>query len=489
MLLRNLRALFAIPRFRWARSGPPGKIAVDRLSRLAEDGNVWNRLLRSVAFVASAGCAFCATESSGAPTFAHDVAPILQKNCQVCHRPGEIGPMALLTYDQARPWAKAIKSAVVTRTMPPWHADPRYGSFANQRALSETDIRTISAWADAGAPPGDLAAAPAPVHFYDGWQIGNPDVIFEMPKEFHVPATGVVDYQWIKMPTGFTKDTWVEAVEVRPSNRTVVHHAVVYTREPDLAYGKDEPYNEFFQISKDDLADVVKEHKNRTNLNFGATTEPEHLQVYAPGADPILLKPGQARLVKAGSDLIFEMHYTPNGTAATDRTRVGLRIAKEPPSERVHTVRINNGVPLEIPPGEANYRLESRVETIAPVKIVSMMPHMHLRGKAMEFRVTYPTGETEVLLSVPRYDFHWQMTYYLNNPKVLPVGSVITCVAVYDNSPNNKYNPDATVVVKGGRQSFEEMMAGFVDFSIGPTQSVELFKDAPPLPKQETASR
>ncbi|HEX6897150.1 MAG TPA: cytochrome c, partial [Bryobacteraceae bacterium] len=268
-------------------------------------------------------CAYGATDSAAPPTFARDVAPILQKNCQVCHRPGEIGPMPLLTYEQVRPWAKAIKSAVVTRTMPPWHADPHHGSFANNRSLSEADIRTISAWADVGAPSGDLAAAPAPVHFSEGWQIGKPDVIFEMPKEFHVPATGVIDYQWIKMPTGFTKDTWVEAVEVRPGNRAVVHHAVVYTREPDLVYGKKEPYNEFFQISGDDLAEVVKEHKNHTNLNFAATTEPEHLQVYAPGADPIVLEPGQARLVKAGSDLIFEMHYTPNGTAATDRTQVG----------------------------------------------------------------------------------------------------------------------------------------------------------------------
>jgi hypothetical protein len=456
---------------------------------MAEYGDVRTLFVQAVVILAGAGYAFSATESGAPPTFAHDVAPILQKNCQVCHRPGEIGPMTLLTYEQVRPWAKAIKSAVATRTMPPWHADPQHGNFANNRSLSEIDIRTITAWADAGAPSGDLAAAPAPVHFSDGWQIGTPDVIFEMPKEFHVPATDVIDYQWIKIPTGFTKDTWVEAVEVRPGNRAVVHHAVVYTREPDLTYGKNEPYNEFFQISGPDLADVVKEHKNRTNLNFAATTEPEHLQVYAPGADPIILKPGQARLVKAGSDLIFEMHYTPNGKAATDRTQVGLRLAKNSPAERVRTVRINNGVPLEIPPGESNYRLVSRVETIAPVKIVSFMPHMHLRGKAMEFRVTYPAGETEVLLSVPRYDFHWQMTYYLKNPKILPVGSVITCVAVYDNSPNNKYNPDPSVVVKGGRQSFEEMMAGFVDFAIGPAQSLEMFKDAPALAEQETASR
>ncbi len=198
-------------------------------------------------------------------------------------------------------------------------------------------------------------------------------------------------------------------------------------------------------------------------------------------------------MIKAGSDLIFEMHYTPNGTAATDRTRVGLKLAKAPPKMRVRTVRLNNGTPLAIPPGESNYRKESRVETIAPVTIVSFQPHMHLRGKSMEFRVTYPSGESEVLLSVPKYDFHWQMSYYLKEPKVLPVGSVITCVAVYDNSVNNKYNPNPTVVVKDGRQSFDEMMAGFVEFAIAPDQSLDMFRDAPmPDTKpdtKETAAR
>ena len=187
--------------------------------------------------------------------------------------------------------------------------------------------------------------------------------------------------------------------------------------------------------------------------------------------------------------MIFEMHYTPTGTATTDRTRIGLRLAKVPPRLRVRTVRINNGTPLVIPAGERNYRIESRVRTIAPVTIVSLQPHMHLRGKSMEFRVTYPTGESEVLLSVPNYDFHWQMGYYLKDPKVLPVGSIITCIAVYDNSANNKNNPDPNAVVKGGRQSWDEMMAGFVDFGIAPTQSLDMFRDAPTPAERGTASR
>ncbi len=226
------------------------------------------RTICAVALCGSLASLFGASKSSS-PTFAEDVAPLLEKHCQVCHRPGEIGPMPLLTYDQVRPWAKAIKSAVLTRTMPPWDADPHYGQFANNRSLSESDIQTLVSWADTGAASGDLATAPKPVHFPDGWQIGTPDIIFEMPKEFHVPATGVVDYQWIKMPTGFTEDTWVQAVEVRPSNRTVVHHAVVYTRDPELTYGKTEPYNEFFQLSGADLVDVVKNHKGRTMFASG----------------------------------------------------------------------------------------------------------------------------------------------------------------------------------------------------------------------------
>ena len=225
------------------------------------------------------------------PTFAKDIAPLLEKHCQVCHRPGEIGPMSLLTYEQARPWAKAIKSAVLTRAMPPWDADPHYGKFANNRSLSEDDIQTLVAWADSGAAAGDLSKAPKPIQFADGWQIGTPDIIFEMPKAFHVPASGVVDYQCIKMPTGFTKDTWVEAVEVRPSNRAVVHHAVVYTREPDLDFGKAEPYNEFFVKPVGGPVDGARERKGRTM--FSTDAEPEHLQVYAPGADPIAFEPGK----------------------------------------------------------------------------------------------------------------------------------------------------------------------------------------------------
>jgi hypothetical protein len=228
---------------------------------------------------------------------------------------------------------------------------------------------------------------------------------------------------------------------------------------------------------------------------FSQRREPEHLEVFAPGADPIVLRPGQARLVKAGSYIVFEMHYTPNVEATTDRSSVGLRFARNPPTERVRTIRVQNGGKISIPPGEDDYRIESRVSLLRDLRIVSFMPHMHLRGKSMEFRALYPNGESEILLSVPRYDFHWQMSYYLDMPKTLPKGTVLTCTAVWDNSAANPNNPDPGATVIGGLQSEEEMMAGFVELAIEPSSDSEVwdfFTDAPleaPVEQQQTLDR
>ena len=227
----------------------------------------------------------------------------------------------------------------------------------------------------------------------------------------------------------------------------------------------------------------LREHLAHGTLfvdEFSQKREPEHLEVFAPGADPVILKPGQARLIKAGSYIVFEIHYTPNGQAQSDRTSVGLIFAKQPPQERVRTIRIQNGVKIAIPPGEENYRVESRVSLLKDLKIVSFMPHMHLRGKAMEFRAIYPSGESEVLLSVPHYDFHWQMSYILSTPKALPKGTILVCIAAWDNSANNPNNPNPKVEVVGGLQSEEEMMAGFVELGIDPqSDSLDFFTDAP----------
>ena len=285
------------------------------------------------------------------PTFAREVAPIFQKNCQVCHRPGEIGPFSLLTYEQARPWAAAIKEAVKANKMPPWFADPRFGHFSNSTALTPSEINTIIAWAEAGAPKGDLKQMPPQPAFFEGWAIGKPDLVFELPKPYEVPATGVVDYQHVIVPTGFTKDTWVQAAEVRPTDRAVVHHIIAFIREPQSNWFKGRKPGEFF------IAPQVK-----TEAEPDTSALPSDFLVgYAPGQPAEILRPGQAKLIKAGSDIIFQVHYTPNGKPVTDRTKLGLVLAKEPPKERVLTLSATNGT-FKIPPGDPNYRVDASYE-------------------------------------------------------------------------------------------------------------------------------
>jgi hypothetical protein len=385
--------------------------------------------------------------------------------------------MSLLTYDEVRPWAKAIRASVEQGLMPPWHADRRYGTFSNDRSLTRSEIDTVVRWVETGAAEGSAQEAPPPRAFADGWRIGTPDLVFEMPKEFSVPATGTIAYQWIMVPTGFTEDKWVQAVEVKPGNRAVVHHAVVYAREEGADWANGAPVGEFFNLFSLGIPKRIE-----GNTMFGQKREPEHLEVFAPGADPIVLAPGQARLIKAGSYIVFEMHYTPTGEAATDRSSVGIVFAKSPPTQRVRTLRVQNGERFSIPPGEDDFRLVSRVRTLRELSIVAFMPHMHLRGKSMEFEATYPDGRSEILLSVPDYDFHWQMSYYLAEPKRLPKGTLLTCRASWDNSDRNPDNPNPAATVREGLQSEEEMMAGFVELGIEASTNSEawdFFTDAP----------
>jgi hypothetical protein len=365
-------------------------------------------------------------------TFHRDVLPILRNRCQGCHRPGEIGPMSLLTYQDARPWAKAIREAVLLKKMPPWFADPRFGKFSNDRSLTSPEVETLVAWVDGGAVAGDPKPAPKPRAFAPGWNIGVPNAIFEMPDEFHVPASGVLEYQYFAVPTGFTEDRWVERAEVRPGNRAVVHHAIVFVRGPSQ-----DRWPGFRQ----------------------------YLAGYAPGAVPQIWKPGQARLIPAGSTLVFQMHYTANGKPAADRTSIGLVLAKQPPEERIVAMTASNHW-FSIPPGAADHRVDSSVVLDQPVSLVGMRAHMHLRGKSFEFRAVYPTGESEILLRIPRYSFNWQPYYYLEKPLPMPKGTRIECTAYYDNSPNNPRNPDPTAEVRWGEQSWEEMMIGWLDIGV-----------------------
>ena len=373
-----------------------------------------------------------------AVTFSKDVAPILAKNCQGCHRPGEAAPMSLLTYQEARPWAKAIREAVILKRMPPWDADPHVGNFSNDRSLSQSEIDKVVAWADGGALEGDPKMAPKPARFVDGWNIGTPDLVLEMPVEYQVPASGTIRYEYFDIPTKFTEDKWVQMAEVRPGNRAVVHHVIAFVKEP----------------KKPGEAPAAREGRR------GREDGREFLVGYAPGSVPEVMAPGQAKLIKAGSEIVFQVHYTANGTAAVDRSKIGLTFAKEPPRQRVMTLQAGNH-DFVIPAGAENEEVEARMTLRSDVTLTSLFPHMHLRGKDFEYRVVMPDGRKETLLRVPKYSFSWQLSYDLAKPMFLPKGAVIECTAHYDNSVNNKYNPDATKEVRWGDQSWEEMMIGF----------------------------
>jgi hypothetical protein len=344
--------------------------------------------------------------------------------------------------------------------MPPWHADSAHGKFLNERRLSQAEIDTLADWAKTGAKEGNPQDAAAPRKFADGWTIGTPDLVLDMGTEYKVPAKGTIEYTYFVVPTGFTEDKWIEKVEVRPSARQVTHHIVVEARPPGLNFMKQVKPGEAFVPSK-------SPRKQRPDTGEGVLEGLgdgiEVIAVYVPGGDAYVTRPGQARLVKAGTDLIFQMHYTTNGTEATDRSRVGIIFAKEPPRERVINSFVSNRN-LHIPAGEANCRVEARTTLYRDAKVQSYFPHMHVRGKAMEYRAIYPTGESQVLLSVPHYDFNWQTTYELAEPVLLPKGTRLEVSAWYDNSANNPWNPDPKSDVYWGDQTWEEMLAAFVDF-------------------------
>jgi hypothetical protein len=423
-------------------------------------------------------CAAAVSLAASAPsqiTFTKDVLPIMQKRCQNCHRPGEVAPMSFLTYNEVRPWAKAIREAVLTKKMPPWFADPHYGKFANDRSLTKDEIDTLVSWVDGGVREGDPKDAPAPVAWVDGWSIGKPDAVFEMPHDFDVPAAGTIEYQYIVIPSGFTKDTWVQAAEARPGNRKLVHHIIAFVRPPGSKWlSEAKPGVPFVPEAKKD--DEKKKKKNDEDRDDSAAT-PELLIGFAPGLVPMTLPSSQAKLVKAGSDFVFQMHYTATGKAGIDRSRIGVIFAKENPKERVFTSNATNSK-FVIPPGDPAFRVVSSITLQQSARLVDLMPHMHYRGKDFEYRAVYPTGEEQTLLSVPKYDFNWQLFYYLSDPIVLPKGTRIDCTAHFDNSPNNKYNPDPKAEVRWGDQTWEEMMIGWFDVAVDANSDpVDVFRE------------
>lgn len=396
-----------------------------------------------------------ATAPAPALTFYKDVLPILQEHCQSCHRPGEVAPMPLVTNEQTRPWASAIAHEVQMKMMPPWFADSRYGRFANDPSLTEQQISTVSAWAAAGAPPGNSLDAPAAKDWAKGWNIHQPDLVVRMPKSVQIPARGEVEYTYEIVPTHFTDDRWIQMSEFRPGSPAHVHHAVVYIRPPDSPWLRHAPIGEPFTAST--LKDPVEQRQAHE-------TTSDLLLVYAPGSSPDQWPDGMAKFVPTGSDLVFQMHYTTNGTAAEDQTGIGIIFAKTPPKQRVITLQLNNHA-LIIPPGADDFRVEVQGTLPNDATLLSLFPHMHLRGKRFEYDIVRDDGSVEVLLRV-NYHFHWQLSYRLAEPRPLKAGTKLRAIAWYDNSKNNPHNPDPTKTVTWGDQTSDEMMVGFFDVAV-----------------------
>jgi hypothetical protein len=422
------------------------------------------------------------------PTFTKDVLPILQKNCQSCHRPGQVAPMSFLDYESARPWAKAMKLAVVTKKMPPWFADPNFSHFANDRSLSQADIDTIAKWTDAGAPQGDPKDVPPAVKCpADGWQI-QPDIIVNGPETF-VPAhpkNNVIEWNYVTVPSGITEDTWITSMEIRPSELGVTHHICVLFKPhtPDVVYNKPVWYDR----ERDETGTAVASAAgvNGRGIPQSVTASSNGIEgCYVPGQFTQDYRThNAAKLIKANTDIVFQVHYTPNGKDVTDRPRIGFTVAKAPP-QRVF-VSLGMSAPSDakhfaIPPNDGNWESPpAEAEFAEDVELVAMFPHMHVRGKDMTYRLVYPDGRTETILNVPRYDFNWQLVYDVAQPIKVPKGTRIVVTAHYDNSVNNKFNPDPNRTVYYGDMTWEEMMYPFysviVDKGVDPRKVIKIVR-------------
>lgn len=403
----------------------------------------------------SGAMAVTAADSRGTPTFTKDIAPILYERCAVCHREGDIGPMKLLTYEQVRPWSRAIKDVVVQGKMPPWYADPNHGKFRNDRRLTKEQVAKIVSWVAAGSPKGDVKDMPPPPKFAEGWSFQRPpDLVIEMPLHAKVPADGILDMQnyYVKVP--FTEEKWVEAVELRPGNRSVVHHSIVNI------------------VS---LPDTVKPEDLITGKKLGRIGW--KLIGQAPGKGAESHHHGTAKRIVPGTYFEFNMHYTTNGKEQTDKSLLGLWFAKDPVHHEVLTTsaaqelwregqKIPRGKLPNIPPNVDNWEIVGKMAVKDDITVYSMSPHMHFRGKDMRYTVRYPDGRDEVVLNVPKYNYEWQLNYEFDTPLKVPAGSTISVLSHYDNSKNNPKNPAPNEEVIWGQQSWNEMFIPWMEYSV-----------------------
>ena len=374
-------------------------------------------------------------------TYSNQISRIIQGHCLSCHRPGEIAPFSLTDYDEVVGWAEMIQEVVDDRRMPPWHADPKHGTFKNDVSLSPKQVSHIKQWVAAGAPEGDKADLPQPIKFTEGWQIGEPDVIIAMTKTpFKVPATGVIDYKHFEVDPGFTEDKWISAAELRIGNRAVVHHIIVATKNSRRA---------------------SKEVRSKQG-----DVPSEWLTATAPGSPPLQLPEGYAKFIPAGSKLIFQMHYTPNGTPQTDISSVGFKFADPATVKRAVGTREIIEQDFRIPAGADNHKVTASCRFRKDSLVLSMFPHMHMRGKSFRYLAEYPDGKSEILLDVPSFDFNWQNGYLFKEPKRMPAGTRIVCTAHFDNSKGNFSNPNPNRTVRWGDQTWDEMMIGYFDMAV-----------------------
>jgi hypothetical protein len=382
---------------------------------------------------------------------------------------------------------RSIGTKVADGSMPPWHADPAHGSFVNERRLTEAQKATIASWVRAGAPEGNPADLPPPPTFSEGWNIGQPDVILSMQEDYPIPAAGTVAYQYLEVPANFSEDRWITSWEMRPGNRAAVHHVIVYTKPPQPAAPPPPPAAGAAPAPPAQrptpifsLADGMEIPDGQTGgrplppeqrAPASAADRPRPRQLgpsiggYVPGNSIRRYPEGTAMLLPAGFSLVFQMHYTPTGTATTDRTRIGLKFASSRPTVQLRSSSLVNGA-LRIPAGAGDHRVDAEMTVNGEVLLYSLLPHTHVRGKAWKFDVVYPDGRREVVLSVPKYDFDWQHEYVFREPLRLTPGTKILASAWYDNSRANKSNPDPTKEVTWGDQTWEEMMFTQLTFSV-----------------------
>ena len=401
----------------------------------------------AVPFVEAVGCPLPKVAEKAVPTYAKDVASILQKNCQECHRKGQVGPFGLETYEQARKRADDIARVTEDREMPPWKPVPGVGpKFKHDKSLSKEEIATLAAWAEGDAPLGNLADMPPAPKYSDDWAFGTPDLIIDLGEDYPVPAEGADVYRCFVIPTNLPKDVYIEAIDYRPGNRKVVHHILSYVDTSG-------------QARKRDAADP--------GPGYTCFSGPEveihgDLGGWAPGNEPSVLPEGVGRSLPKGADVIMQVHYHPNGKPETDRSRIGLYFAKKPVKQTLHwNFALDPG--LELKPGESNHEAKAYWKTPVDLMAYAVTPHMHLLGKNMTISITYPDGRAEDLVKIGDWDFNWQNTYYFEKALELPKGTILSVVAHYDNSESNPRNPNhPPKLVKWGEATTDEMCIGFL---------------------------